>query len=87
MFQLECNKQNIEYDHRQKSQPAGICRDLPLTDNYEEFTLESDAAPFLKNSVKTIPIGGGDVVVRQKMAKSDRYRVTGSRTIIDNIVG
>ena len=102
LFRLECNRQNIEYNHKHTSQPASICRNLPLTDNYEEscvtasmpnlevdeeFTLESDVAPFLTDSVKTIPIGGGDVVVRQKMAKSDRHHVTSSSTIIDDIVG
>ena len=94
--------QNIEYNHKHTGQPAGICRKLPLTDDYEdscvtasmpnlevdeEFTLQSDAAPFLTDSVKTVPIGGGDVVVRHIMAKSNRHHVTGSRTIIDDIVG
>ena len=74
---------------------------LPLTDNYDElcttvflpnfevdkeFTLNSHVYPLCSSSVKTTPIGGGGVVVRQKMSKSSRCRVTGTQTIINDIV-
>ena len=85
LFRLECNRKNIEYSHKQICQPASICRNFLLTDNCEEscvtasmpnlevvkeFTLESDAVPFLTDLVKSIQIGG-DAIVRQNMAKSD----------------
>ena len=102
LCRLECNKQIIKYDNKQTSQPASICRLLPTTDNYdksctaavmlnleidEDFTLPSQNSPLYSKSINLIPNGGGDVVVRQKMANSDKHHVTGSRTIIDDIVG
>lgn len=101
LFRLECNIQNIEFNHNETSQPASICRLLPLTNDYEEactaaflpnleidgeFILNSDTSPLCSSSVKTTPIGGGDMVVRQKMAKNNIHHVTGTRTIIDDIV-
>ena len=60
---------------------------MPNLEVNKEFTLEPDTIPLLSDSVKSIPIGGGDVVVRQKMAKSDRHHMTGTRTIVNDIIG
>ena len=70
LFRLECNKQNINYDNKQTSQPASICRLLYTTDDYdkscnaavmpnlkiyEEFTLSSEGSPLCSKSPKSIP--------------------------------
>ena len=77
------------------------CAHMPLTDNYEEpytsarlptlehdleYVLESGNIPLSSDSTHTVSIKGGDAVVKLKIAKSDRYHITVTRTIIDEIV-
>ena len=72
---------SAEYD---KSCTAVVMTNLAID---KEFTLPSQNSPICSKSVKSIPNERGGVVLRQKMANSTRYYVTGSRTIIDDIVG
>ena len=48
--------------------------------------MPKSAHPITDVSSTVVPIEDGDVVVRQKMASCNRHHVTGTRTIINDIV-
>ena len=60
---------------------------LPNLEHDNEYELNQGDKPLSSDSTHTIPITERDIVVRQKVASSDKYHVTGTRTIIDDIVG
>ena len=95
LFRLECNKQIIDYDSNVTGHPARTndfeksCTDavLPNLDHDNEYVLHPRDILLSSESTHTIPITGGDIVVRQKMASSNIYHITCTQTIIDDIVG
>ena len=102
MICLEYNKKIIDYDSNVTDQPAGICSCMPRTDDIEksytktvlptlehdnEYVLHPEDKPVSSKSTYTIPITGGGIVVRQNMVSSNRYHITGTRNIIDDIAG
>lgn len=101
LFLLACNQQRVNYCNTTTGQPSGVCSTMPLTDDFKEsccgtalpnllrdddYILNEASSPLTTDTTHTVPITGGDVVVRQQMAKSKHFHVTGTRTIIDDIV-
>ena len=101
LFLLACNQQRVNYCNTTTGQPSGVCSTMPLTDDFKEYCcgdalpnllrdddyiLNEASSPLTTDTTHTVPFTGGDVVVRQQMAKSKHFHVTGTRTIIDNIV-
>ena len=101
LFRQRINRQDIDLQSNTSQQPPWVVPITPETDDYEksctellfpnlqhgkEYIVANSNPVITDKSEDVIPLEGGDPIVRSKMEKSDRCHVTGSRTIIDDII-
>ena len=101
LFRQRINRQDIDLKQHTSQQPQWTAPVSNVTDDYEQscthaifpnleidkqYVLSDDKNVIEEASEDIIDIEGGDPIVRMKMEKSDRVHVTGSRTIIDDII-
>ena len=101
MFRLLCNGKKFDLHQRESKQPDFIVSNLPRTNDFdasctelqlpnleidERYTLKTTDSPLDEPEVIAVECDGGDLTVRQKMKKSEKQHITGSKVIIDDLM-
>ena len=101
LFRQRLNRQDIKLHKKESKQPDWVTPVSPCTDDYEEskekllfpnlgidkeYMLEDEHDIITDKGEEIREIDGGMPVVKSKMNKGTEIHVTGSRTIIDDII-
>ena len=101
LFRQRINRQDIDLNREKSGQPDWVVSVKNISDDYEatkenlvfpdieldeEYILAKESNVLFEKGEEEIELDGGMPVIKSKMNKSDRVHVTGSRTIIDDII-